>query len=128
MDRSKVTMDWSNISSYLRGSHFHRQLASHRTKRCEAHMPETSPVALLSGVSPVSGGALPSPHLLTEKQVATLLGVTTRTLQRWRVTGNGPAWVRVGPRMVRYSEAVMVEWAEGRTFAHRAAELAGGAA
>jgi predicted DNA-binding transcriptional regulator AlpA len=91
-------------------------------------MPETSPVALLSGANPAPGGAPPSPRLLTEKQVAALLGVTTRTLQRWRVTGNGPAWIRVGPRIVRYSEAVMAEWAGGRTFAHRAAELAGGAA
>jgi predicted DNA-binding transcriptional regulator AlpA len=82
-------------------------------------MPETFPA------TPVD--ASPSPRLLTEKQVATLLGVTARTLQRWRVTGDGPAWVRVGPRMVRYSEAVMVEWAGGRTFAHRAAELAEGA-
>lgn len=64
-------------------------------------------------------------RFLSEKDVAARLGVTTRTLQRWRVSGEGPEWVRTGPRMVRYSDAAISAWAEGRTFAHRAAELAG---
>ncbi|AWK87888.1 hypothetical protein DEW08_06230 [Azospirillum thermophilum] len=56
-----------------------------------------------------------------------MLGVTTRTLQRWRVTGEGPAWVRIGVRLIRYAETDVAAWKERHTYAHRAAELAGGA-
>lgn len=88
-------------------------------------MSVTSPVGLLSRAGIVPADA-PSSRLLTEKTVADLLSVTPRTLQRWRVTGDGPTWVRIGPRMIRYSEAAVSTWAAGRTFAHRAAELAEG--
>lgn len=86
-------------------------------------MPATSPAALLSGVNSTPTEAPSTSRLYTERTVADLLGVTTRTLQRWRITGDGPAWVRCGPRMVRYPEAAVSAWAAGRTYAHRAAEL-----
>jgi predicted DNA-binding transcriptional regulator AlpA len=43
--------------------------------------------------------------LLTEKQVAEILSVSVRALQRWRAVGGGPPFVRVGPRFVRYEAA-----------------------
>lgn len=58
----------------------------------------------------------PSPSLpaapsdLTEAAVSAALGVSRRTLQRWRKTGRGPAFVRVGPRMVRYARADLSAW------------------
>jgi predicted DNA-binding transcriptional regulator AlpA len=84
----------------------------------------TAPVVLLSGAEPAPARASSS-QMLTEKAVAARLGVTARTLQRWRTTGDGPAWIRIGPRMIRYSEAGVSAWAAARTYAHRAAELAG---
>jgi excisionase family DNA binding protein len=89
-------------------------------------MTDISPIALSAGsiVSPAVGSA--SPRLFNERQVADLLGVTTRTLQRWRISGEGPAWVRIGVRLIRYAETDVAAWKERRTYAHRAAELAGG--
>ena len=47
-----------------------------------------------------------------------------RTAQRWRVTGEGPKFVRLGPRRIAYREKDCEEWAEARTFRSRADELA----
>jgi predicted DNA-binding transcriptional regulator AlpA len=61
-------------------------------------------------------------QLLTEEEVARRLRVTTRTLLRWRNTGDGPEFVRIGPRMLRYSEGAITAWTTRNTYAHRAAE------
>jgi predicted DNA-binding transcriptional regulator AlpA len=47
-----------------------------------------------------------------------------RTAQRWRVTGEGPKFVRLGPRRIAYREADCEEWAKARTYRSRADELA----
>jgi excisionase family DNA binding protein len=65
-----------------------------------------------------------SAEYLTEAEAAALLRVGRRSLERWRVSGDGPAWVRMGPRRVLYPRAALVAWAEARTYPHRAAELA----
>jgi excisionase family DNA binding protein len=44
---------------------------------------------------------VPSP-LLTIAEVAELLGVSERTLETWRYRGRGPAFIRVGKKVVRY--------------------------
>ena len=62
--------------------------------------------------------------LFTRAQAAEFLGVSTRTLERYDTTGQGPGFVRVGPRMVRYDPAACRAWASARSFPHRAAELA----
>jgi len=62
--------------------------------------------------------------LLKETQAAERLGVSRRTLQRWRISGDGPPFVRIGPRRVAYAEAALAAWCERRTFHHRAAEVA----
>lgn len=43
--------------------------------------------------------------LVDEKAAAQMLGVSARTLQRWRTTGGGPVFARVGPRLVRYQRS-----------------------
>jgi predicted DNA-binding transcriptional regulator AlpA len=60
---------------------------------------------------------------LTEGEFCQHYHVKPRTAQRWRVTGDGPKWCRLGPRKVAYRLSDCEEWAAGRTFAHRAAEL-----
>ncbi|HEX7045929.1 MAG TPA: helix-turn-helix domain-containing protein [Burkholderiales bacterium] len=47
--------------------------------------------------------------LLTEQQVADLLGVSVRTLQDQRFRGVGIPFVRVG-RLVRYERAVVEQY------------------
>lgn len=47
--------------------------------------------------------------LLTQKEVARLLGVSERTLERHRVFGTGPGFVRLG-RLVRYRVSDLEAW------------------
>jgi predicted DNA-binding transcriptional regulator AlpA len=61
---------------------------------------------------------------LDEDAVAALLSVSVRTVQRWRVTGEGPPFIRAGSRRVIYSRTAIEQWASLRTFAHHAAEMA----
>jgi predicted DNA-binding transcriptional regulator AlpA len=49
-------------------------------------------------------------QFLSQKQVAYMLGVSVRTLERHRLAGLGPHFVRIG-RLVRYREADVDEWA-----------------
>ena len=54
------------------------------------------------------------PKLLTPEQVALSLGVTERTLERWRMTGDGPPYVGLTRRTVRYSEAALIAFVAAR--------------
>lgn len=47
--------------------------------------------------------------LLFQSQLARRLGVTVRTLERWRTEGEGPPFLKVG-RGVRYDEADLAAW------------------
>ena len=66
-----------------------------------------------------------SANLLNPKQVSERIQRPERTLERWRSTGEGPPFIRLG-RMVAYREADVERWLASRTFASRAAELAQG--
>lgn len=48
-------------------------------------------------------------ELLTEREAASLLKISSRTLQAWRPAGTGPAFVRVG-RSIRYRRNALQEW------------------
>jgi hypothetical protein len=50
--------------------------------------------------------------------------VPVRTQERWRASGDGPPFVRIGPRRVAYRLSDCETWAAARTYASRAAELA----
>ena len=57
----------------------------------------------------------PDPEgLLTEAQAAGFLAVSMRTLQAWRVRGNGPPFVKVG-RGVRYRRCDLTAWTRDHT-------------
>ncbi len=55
--------------------------------------------------------------LLTVEEAAARLKISKHTLNRWRVTGEGPPFIKYGPRLVRYREAALNEWAPKRTMA-----------
>jgi predicted DNA-binding transcriptional regulator AlpA len=65
---------------------------------------------------------------LSDAQLCAMLRVTSRTTARWRVEGNGPAFVRAGGRRVLYRRSDLNTWLARRTFAHRAAEAVQAAA
>ena len=52
--------------------------------------------------------------LLTESEAAKLLRFTPRFLQARRVRGDGPPFVRVSRRAVRYRRCDLVAWIEER--------------
>lgn len=65
-----------------------------------------------------------TPSYLTESEFCERYHVAPRTAQRWRVSGEGPSFVRMGLRRIAYRLEDCERWAAERTFAHRAAELA----
>lgn len=62
-------------------------------------------------------------EMLTDDELCEELKVNKRTTQRWRDDGEGPPYVRVGPRQIRYRRVDVTEWLAARTFPHRAAEI-----
>ena len=49
--------------------------------------------------------------LLTTPAAAKILGISRKTLEKWRVVGGGPRYRKLG-RLVRYAEDDLHEWAE----------------
>lgn len=57
---------------------------------------------------------LDSPKYIREAEAADIVGLAPSTLTRYRSTGDGPPFVKVG-RVIRYPEDKLLEWLEGRT-------------
>jgi excisionase family DNA binding protein len=53
-------------------------------------------------------------ELMTEEQVAKLLAVSWHTVYRLRVSGEGPPWIRVGKRAIRYRRRDVERWLQRR--------------
>ncbi len=51
---------------------------------------------------------------LTTQQAAVFLGVSARTLEKWRLLGRGPAYRKLGGRLVRYAIDDLEEFAGDR--------------
>ena len=56
----------------------------------------------------------PRKLLLTERQAAEALGFTPRFLQNRRFTGDGPRFIRVSARAIRYRPEDLEDWAAER--------------
>lgn len=64
-----------------------------------------------------SAAAVPDPDAaMGEDDSAAFLGVSTRTLQRWRATGDGPRFSRLGGRVV-YKRRELVRFLDENSFA-----------
>jgi predicted DNA-binding transcriptional regulator AlpA len=51
--------------------------------------------------------------LYTPSEVSKIIGITTSTLANWRVTrSDGPPFIRVGGRAIRYPANDLLEWLE----------------
>ncbi|MBN8737662.1 MAG: helix-turn-helix domain-containing protein [Xanthomonadales bacterium] len=53
-------------------------------------------------------------YLLTDTEVAALLGASLQTVRNWRWRGEGPRFVKLGGRMVRYKPADVQAFIEGQ--------------
>ncbi len=54
---------------------------------------------------------LPSPgELLDEKEVSAILRVAVTTLRNWRALRQGPRYVKVGQRIVRYRRSDVADF------------------
>jgi len=56
-------------------------------------------------------------QLIDEMAAALFLGVTRRTLQGWRLKGNGPRYIRISARCIRYRKVDLIGFSEERLFA-----------
>jgi predicted DNA-binding transcriptional regulator AlpA len=50
--------------------------------------------------------------LIDEREVSRRLSVSRGLLRYWRARGEGPPWIRVGERLVRYNLGVLRRWVE----------------
>ena len=57
--------------------------------------------------------APPAPLILTPKQAAELLNLSTSWLAKQRLKGDGPAYIKMGGA-VRYNAAVLYEWMKAK--------------
>jgi predicted DNA-binding transcriptional regulator AlpA len=51
--------------------------------------------------------------LFTERQVASLLSVSVKTLRNWRLNGQGPPFRKIS-RLVRYAADDLQAWTDAR--------------
>ena len=52
--------------------------------------------------------------LIGERESATFLGLSVRTVQGLRQKGGGPPFVRISTRCVKYRRGDLKSWADGR--------------
>jgi len=79
----------------------------------------------------MSNAALSTTALLTTSEAARFLGIKPQTMRAWRLTGRGPAYVRLGTgkfARAAYSEAELARFISARTFTSTTDETTKGAA
>src|SRR5207247_10268785 len=85
---------------------------SRRINRRYRLRPDISPLSSAAGVT----SDFRAPEIfLTEGQLADLLKVSKRSIQRWRVEGRGPRFRRHGAA-VRYALSDALAWSERHSF------------
>ena len=57
-----------------------------------------------------------NPLLLSTKEAATAIGLSASTLEKMRVRGDWPAYVRLTPRRVAYALDALDAWVRSREF------------
>jgi predicted DNA-binding transcriptional regulator AlpA len=73
----------------------------------------TSQPSLTGGNGPQKPAA-PSIVLLTAKEAARLLKVSLSWLAKARMRGDGPPYIQISPRSIRYAETALIQWMKGR--------------
>jgi predicted DNA-binding transcriptional regulator AlpA len=73
----------------------------------------TSPSSL-SGSAAAQKPSVSTIVLLTAKDAAKLLKVSLSWLAKARMRGDGPPYIQISPRSIRYSEAALIQWMKSR--------------
>src|SRR5437588_944474 len=93
----------------------HRYLSLGRSK--VTPVPATGVTPMTSNPASIAAPAAhkpgPSFVLLTPKETAKRLNVSTSWLAKARMRGDGPPFIKVG-RCIRYSDAALLQWMKGR--------------
>jgi excisionase family DNA binding protein len=63
-------------------------------------------------------------RLINEIEASDYLGLSERTLQKWRVVGGGPRFVKISGRMIRYRRRDLNAWSEARLRANTSQDAA----
>ena len=58
----------------------------------------------------------------TVREVIELTGIKRKTLQRWRLQGGGPRWIRPSQRLIRYPATALQKWLDSQPGGGGAAE------
>lgn len=53
-------------------------------------------------------------RFIDERDAAKMLSLTEKALQKWRLLGTGPKYVKLSPRCVRYKISDIIQWAESK--------------
>ncbi len=59
-------------------------------------------------------GVVNCDQLLRQEEAAALLNVTPRCLENWRHRGEGPKFVRISARCIRYRKSDLTQFIEAR--------------
>ena len=62
--------------------------------------------------------AQPHSIFLTESEAADYLGISKKTLQRWRFDHKGPAYAKLNGKLIRYRLADLDEWMNQQLVSH----------
>ena len=68
----------------------------------------------VDGKTSDTDGLATSDRLVRQEDAALILGVTPRCMENWRHRGEGPKFVRISGRCIRYRKSDLYEWIEGR--------------
>lgn len=62
------------------------------------------------GASEDKGGNKAKPHLLSRDEIEAEFGISRRWLELAALSGNGPAFIKIAPRTVRYRREELERW------------------
>jgi hypothetical protein len=68
---------------------------------------QAAPALMRDELLSSEAGDLARTRLLTTQEVAAILAVSPRTLEGWRMTGEGPDYLRISRSSVRYAGAAV---------------------
>jgi hypothetical protein len=64
--------------------------------------------------APPEKSATATPVLLTPKEAARILKISGSSLAKMRMRGDGPPYIWLSPRSIRYVLAALIQWMKGR--------------
>lgn len=67
----------------------------------------------MSATTTMADRPFTTPALLDQQQVAHILGVSPRTLEDWRMMNQGPGYLKLGYRTVRYEQSAIEAFIKG---------------